>query len=79
QFAGGADQRRLLVFGVFSEHAPIVLNFCHFEEGRSTLFAVESFVQIREIRVLVKRMLDKSFHHEDTKARSFSFVFSVSP
>jgi hypothetical protein len=33
QFAGGADERGLLVFGVFLEHAPIILNFCRFEEG----------------------------------------------
>ena len=33
QFAGSADQCGLLVFGVFSEHAPIILNFCQFEEG----------------------------------------------
>jgi hypothetical protein len=34
QFAGGTEQCRLLVLGVFSEHVPIVLNFCPFEQGR---------------------------------------------
>jgi hypothetical protein len=33
QFAGGADERGLLVFGVCLEHAPIVVNFPRFEEG----------------------------------------------
>ncbi|MEW5831163.1 MAG: hypothetical protein AB1846_19905, partial [Chloroflexota bacterium] len=73
-FAGGADQRRLLVFGVFSEHAPIVLNFCHFEEGRSTLFAVESHLEERKtqtgiaIRIISCRkatMAERKLYEED--------------
>jgi len=33
QFTGGANQCGLLVFGVFSEHALIVLNLFGFNEG----------------------------------------------
>ncbi|MBN1303165.1 MAG: hypothetical protein JXA13_01925, partial [Anaerolineales bacterium] len=41
KFAGGADQCGLLVVGIFSEHALIILKFCRFEVGKP-LFAVES-------------------------------------
>jgi hypothetical protein len=32
------DKRRLLVFGVFPEHAPIVLRFRKFEEAYNPFF-----------------------------------------
>jgi hypothetical protein len=46
------------MFGIFSEHAPIVLNFCPFEEGRRTLFAVESLVDSNQILTLIKFFFD---------------------
>ncbi|MDW8327629.1 MAG: hypothetical protein RMK99_13790 [Anaerolineales bacterium] len=39
QVVDGADRRRLGVFGVEFEDAPIVLNFCPFEEGENPFFS----------------------------------------
>jgi hypothetical protein len=33
QFPNGTDECRLLVFGVFPEHVPIILRFGEFEDG----------------------------------------------
>jgi hypothetical protein len=49
QFAGGTDQR-LLLFGVFSEHAPTILNFRSLEEGRRP-FLLWSHLRMR-IRII---------------------------